>query len=43
MRGDGDPHVIGETVNEMLDRVSARLVSSHPDLPVLNWWWSPPK
>jgi hypothetical protein len=29
-RGDGELHVIGETVNEMLDHVSARPVSSHP-------------
>jgi hypothetical protein len=28
--------VIGETVNEMLDHVSARPVSSHPQLPTLN-------
>src|ERR1700737_1483374 len=28
--------VIGETVNEMLDHVSARPVSSHPHLPALN-------
>jgi len=35
MRG-GEPHVINETVNEMLDRVSGRPLSSHPHLPVLN-------
>jgi hypothetical protein len=32
-----EPYVIGETVNEMLDSVSAHPVSSHPHLPVLNW------
>jgi hypothetical protein len=43
MRGGGEPHVIGETVNEMLDHVSARPVSSHhPHLPALNYWRSPP-
>jgi len=28
-RGGGEPHVIGKTVNQMLDHVSARSVSSH--------------
>jgi hypothetical protein len=36
MRGGGEPHVTGKTVNEMLDHVSARPVSSHPHLPALN-------
>jgi hypothetical protein len=35
-RGGGELHVIGETVIEMLDHVSARPVSSHPHLPALN-------
>jgi hypothetical protein len=35
-RGGGEPHVIGETVNEMLDHLSARPVSSHPHLPALD-------
>jgi hypothetical protein len=36
MQGGGEPHVISETVNEMLDYVSARPVSSHLHLPALN-------
>jgi hypothetical protein len=32
----GEPHVIGKTVNEMLDHVSARPVSSHLHLAALN-------
>jgi hypothetical protein len=36
MRGDREPHVISEAVNEILDHLSARPVSSHPHLPVLN-------
>jgi hypothetical protein len=34
--GGGEPHVIGETVNEMLDHVSACPASSHPHLKALN-------
>jgi hypothetical protein len=35
-RGGDEPHMISETANEMLDRVSARPVSIHPHLPILN-------
>jgi hypothetical protein len=34
--GGAEPHVIGKIVNEMLDHVSGRPVSSHPQLPALN-------
>jgi len=36
MRGGGEPHVIGKTVNKILGHVSARSVSSHLHMPALN-------
>jgi hypothetical protein len=34
-RGGGEPHVIGETVSEMFDHVSACAASGHPHVPAL--------
>jgi hypothetical protein len=39
---EGELHVIGETVSEMLDHVSARPASGHPHLPALIQRRSPP-